>query len=161
MAAKELIFAVLTVPIILIISVAVFQNFFSSSQSTFEQTTTNETLGTISSSPITFSTAYPSKVDSLTAYAKNITSGATVSISTSVDYKSGLEPAAVTITSATTGTDIKAYANYTAYAKEGYSSYTKTYTGTFSGFNLGALLPFILIAVTIVGIIVGALAWKS
>lgn len=36
------------------------------------------------------------------------------------------------------------------------TTYTKVTSGTWSGFNLASMLPFILIAVTIVGVILGA-----
>jgi len=153
--ASNLIYAVLSVPIILLISLTVFQNFFSSSQSTFEQAVSGELLGVLDASPKTFVSAYPAKVGSMTVTVKNVTSGVIITPSlVSIDYKSGLDPASITISSTTVGSDIKAYADYTAYAKEGYSSYVKTYRSAQSGFNLGTLLPFILIAIVIVGIVI-------
>jgi hypothetical protein len=155
----KLIYAVLSVPIILLISLTAFQNFFSSSQSTFEQTITGELLGALDTSPKTFVSAYPAKVGSMTVIVKNVTSGAIITPSSvSIDYKSGLDLASVTIGSTTVGNDIKAYADYTAYAKEGYSNYVKTYRSAQSGFNLGALLPFVLIMTLVAGIFIGALA---
>jgi hypothetical protein len=145
--AANLLYAVLSIPIILLISLTVFQNFFSSSQTTFEQVIVNESLGT---GPGTYYTAYPAKVGSATVY-----NGTTVCSACSVDYKSGLDPAVVTVPTSAGSTAIKI--TYTAYAKEGYSSYVKTYRGTQTGFSLGSLLPFVLIAITIVGIIIAAL----
>jgi len=143
--ASELIYAVLSIPIILLVSLAAFQNFFSGTQSTFEQTIVNESLGT---APGTFYTAYPAKVGSATIY-----NGTTLCSACTIDYKDGLEVAEVNATEASGEVKI----TYTAYAKEGYTNYIKTYTGTQRGYMLGSLLPFILIAMTIVGIIIAAI----
>ena len=156
---KNLLFTVVVIPLILLISLTVFQGFFSGTQSTFEQAVSSEELGVLDSSPKTFVTAYPAKVDSIAVTVKNVTSGETITPSSvTIDYKSGLDPAEVTISSAVVGSDVKAYADYVAYAKEGYSEYVKTYKQTQGGFNLGSMLPFILIAVVIVGVIIAALA---
>jgi len=154
---QKLIAAVLAVPMILIISVAVFQSMAFQSRSPFEQAVTNELLGVVSASPSIFNTAYPAKEGSAAVTVKNVTSGAVISgASATINYKSGLDPAVVTVSSPTVGSDIKAYINYTAYSGEGYSEWTRTYRGTLSGMNLGSLLPFIYIAIAVVGVILGA-----
>jgi ABC-type multidrug transport system permease subunit len=48
-------------------------------------------------------------------------------------------------------------AGWTAQANQ---TFEKVTTSTYSGFNLGSMLPFIIIAVTIVGIILGMIAAK-
>lgn len=151
--AKEILFAVLTVPLILIISLTAYQSFFASSQSAFEQTVVNESLGTGAG---TYYAVYSAKVGSATIYNGTTVCPAAVC---SVDYRDGLYPMKVTVTSAAGSTEIKA--TYTAYAKEGYTQYVKTYTGTQSGFTLGSLLPFILVAIGIVGIIVSLALLKT
>jgi len=154
---QRLIAAVLIIPMILLISVTAFQMFAFQSRTTFEETVTNELLGVMDSSPKVFQTDYPAKEGSLTVTVKNVTSGSTISgTSATVDYHSGLQVADVNVSSGTTGSDIKAYADYTAYSGEGYSEWTRTYTGTFSGMKLGSLLPFIYIAIAVIGVILGA-----
>jgi len=46
----------------------------------------------------------------------------------------------------------------TGWSTSANSTLTKVTTGTWNGFSLGSLLPFVLIAVTIVSIILGTLA---
>ena len=160
---QRLIAAVLIIPMILVIAVAVFQQFAFQSRTPFEQTVTGEELGVMDSSPKVFQTAYPAKEGSATVTVKNITSGAVISgTSATIDYHSGLQVADVNVSSPTVGTDIKAYIDYTAYSGEGYDEWTKTYSGTFSGFKLGALLPFVYIAIAVIGVILaafGVTAW--
>ena len=47
----------------------------------------------------------------------------------------------------------------TGWTTEANSTFTKVTAGTWNGFNLASMLPFILIAVVIVGIILGALVF--
>lgn len=46
------------------------------------------------------------------------------------------------------------------WTSEANSTFTRVTSGTWSGFNLASMLPFILIAVVIVGIILGAIALR-
>jgi hypothetical protein len=46
-----------------------------------------------------------------------------------------------------------------SWSTEANNTFTKVSSGTWSGFNLASMLPFILIAVVIVGVILGALAF--
>ena len=48
-----------------------------------------------------------------------------------------------------------------AWGTEANTTYTKVTSGTWSGFSLASLLPFILIAVTIVAVILGAFGLKQ
>ena len=41
------------------------------------------------------------------------------------------------------------------------TTYTKVTSGTWNGFKLGSLLPYVLIAVTIVGVILGAFGMRG
>lgn len=155
---KDIVYTLLTVPLILLVSLAVFQQFFANTRQSFEAQIVGEELGVLDTSPKTFVTKYPAKVGSASVYAKNTTSGAAVSITVnSIDYKDGLEPAAIQVSSSTVGSDIKVYADYTAYSKEGYSSFVRTYRGGQTGFNLASLVPFILIALVVVAIIIEVL----
>jgi len=153
---QKLIAAVLIIPMILVISTAVFQQFAFQSRTSFEESVTNELLGVVDSSPKTFTLDYPAKPNSASVWVLNTTSNSTVSSNVSIDYKSGLEPASVAVNASATGNDIKAYANYTAYSASGYSEWKKTYTGTFTGLKLGANLPFIYITIAVIGVILGA-----
>ncbi|RLE45201.1 hypothetical protein DRJ16_00045 [Candidatus Woesearchaeota archaeon] len=145
---KGIIFAVLTIPIILTISLTVFEGFFQSNQETFETSVVNESLGTGAG---TYYTDYPAKVDSATVYNGTTVCPSSVCV---IDYRSETQPAKVTVGSEAGSTAIKI--SYTAFSKSGYTQMVKTYQQTQSGYNLGALLPFVLIAMTIVGVIVGA-----
>jgi hypothetical protein len=144
---RELLYAVLSVPIVLLISLGVFNDFFNSSRSNFEVAVTGEVLGT---GPGTFFTAFPAKPGSATIY-----SGTNLCSACTIDYKDGLDKAVVT---AGVAGEIKI--DYTAYAKEGYSQFIKTYRGTQSGYNLAGLLPFVLIAMVIVGVIITAVTLR-
>jgi hypothetical protein len=157
MDMEMLVTALLAIPFILIIAGTVFQTFSFQSRVTFEETVTGEELGVVDVSPKTFTTDYPVKKGSEVLTVKNVTSGEVISSSiSSIDYKSGLDPADVTVESLVTGADIKAYLDYTAYKAEGYDDWKKTYYGTFSGMKLGSILPYIYIAIAIVTIIIGA-----
>jgi ABC-type multidrug transport system permease subunit len=48
----------------------------------------------------------------------------------------------------------------TGWSAQANQTFQKITSSTYSGFNLGSMLPFIIIAVTIVGIILGMLAAK-
>lgn len=158
---KNILYALVTLPLILIVALSVFEPFSASSRTPFEQTITADVLGVLDTSPKTFTTTYPVKEGTLTVYAVNTTDNSAVTITVdSVDYKDGLEPAIVTVSSTTTGTDIEVRADYTGYAKSGYDQYVKTYKGTISSFNLAGLLPFIVIALAVVAAVVGIAIFK-
>lgn len=58
----------------------------------------------------------------------------------------------------TTGTK---YYSYVFYGGTGYEAFEKISTQTYSGFKLGSLIPFILFAIAIIAIILGAFAIRS
>ena len=146
---KDLMYAILTVPIILLISTTVFHGIFSGSQNVFEVAVVNETMG---AAPFTGSTDYPAKYGTITcSNSTDNCQNATVQNCT-INYNSGLSPASVDTTAGLKAGTV--YCSYTAYSKEGYSSYVKTYQGTFSGYNLGSLIPFVLVAMLVVGAVI-------
>jgi hypothetical protein len=49
----------------------------------------------------------------------------------------------------------------TGWTTEANATFSKITSGTWSGFNLASMLPFILIAVVIVGVILGALVLRG
>ena len=161
MTSVKIVVPLLLIPLLLIIAGAVFTNFAGQSRSAFETAVTGEELGVLDSSPKTFYTDYPAKVDSMTVTVKNETSGATVSADVTIDYNGGWEVAEVTVSSTTTGSDIKVYADYTAYAGSGWETFGRVRTGTWSGFKLASLLPFVIIAMTVIGVLVGAFAIRG
>jgi hypothetical protein len=48
----------------------------------------------------------------------------------------------------------------TGWSQEAEAAFNKVTGSTYSGFNLASMLPFVIIAVTIVGIILGVIATK-
>jgi len=145
---KMLITALIIVPFILLISATVFQNFAFGSRSGFEGSEiVNETLGTGAG---TYYTAYPAKVDSATIYNGTALCGDACTI----DYYTGLQKAKVVAGDTATG---QINITYTPYSATGYTSWTKIFSQTFAGMKLGGLVPFVLIAVVIITVIVGAL----
>jgi len=160
MVDAKMLLPALIVPLVLIISGAVFTNFASESRSAFETSVTNEELGTLDSSPKLFYTDYPAKPDSMTVVVKNTTSGSVVTATVSIDYNGGYDEAEVNVTSSTTGSDIKVYANYTAYTGSGWESFQKVRTGTWGGFKLASMLPYIIIAMIVLSVLLGAFTFR-
>ncbi len=160
----KIVYAVLTVPLILIIGTVVLSQFTNSSQSNWEDTITAEAKSNITgvctpAAPCTNTraTSYPVKDGTLVVTMKNI-SGSTLSgndINESVTYDSGRSDLTVTIVSAYNGSVSLAY---TGYSMDGYDTFLKSEQGTWNGFNLASMLPFILAAMALIAIILGAFA---
>ena len=47
------------------------------------------------------------------------------------------------------------------WSAEANTTFTKVQSGTWSGFDLGSMLPFIFIAITVVGVILGAFGLRT
>lgn len=156
---SDLTYALLAVPFILLISVVVLQNFTASTQPNFENSLSeaqvNLTGACIPACTATYTTLYPVKDGTLTITAKNISGNTQPAYfaNNSVTYDGGLKPLDFTVTAKYNGT---VRANYTGYSAGGYNSFLKTQAGTWNGFNLASMLPFIIIALAIVGVILGA-----
>ena len=153
---KELLPA-LIVPLVLVIASAVFTGFSSNTASTFEEAIVNETIGTADGTAKDLETAYDCKEDSVTA-VYNGTSKMTASTDYNVTY-SPFDPCTISIGSHITTGTIKVC--YTAYKGEGYTSFTKIREGTWGGYKLASLLPYIVIAMVVLGLLIGAFVIKG
>jgi len=156
---RNLLLPILVVPLVLLISLTVFQGFSEGTQSFYEGAVTNEFLGNVTSSPITLYSDYPAKMGSMDVWVRNATGNYNLAIGSAanvtIDYRSGLRVAKITITANETGNAIKAYANYTGYIQGShYSSFVTTYEKSLNTYNLGALLPYILAAMVLIGVII-------
>ena len=141
----------LAVPLILIIFAAVFTNLSSTTIYSFEEAVTNETVGADAG---TYTTAYDAKDASVTA-AYNGSSTCTIGELCNITYAPFSK---ATIVSSVDGA-IKV--SYTKYDQGGYESYEKVRTGTWGGFKLASLLPYIIIAMIVLGILLGAFVMKG
>jgi len=154
---KELVYALLIIPMLLLISYAVFTPFFLNSRSTYETTVTNELLGNLSTNGTSFTSDYYMKPDSLIGLdGGNSTVDAECLDMSTVDYKQGVSLGNITVYCNATGSTIAVYADYTAYSGTGYDAALKAEAGTRSGYSLGGQLPFLYIAVAVVSVILGA-----
>ena len=138
---------ILIVPLVLLIVAAVFTSFTSSTVYVFEEAIVNESLGT----GTTVYTAYPCKDASVTQI-NNKTHTQTAVTQYNVSY-TPFGKATITLRSDVSG---GVNASYTAYTGSGYETFEKTRTGTWGGFKLASLLPYIIAAVVVLGVLLGA-----
>lgn len=143
---KLLVSALVFIPLLLLISTAVFQDFAFNSRDSFEGSEiVNESIGVTGAG--TGYTDYPAKVDTATIYNGTSACGSACTI----DYYTGLQKAKIVSTA--TGGAIKV--TYTPYSATGYTSWTSIFTQTFAGLKLGGMMPFVLIAVAVLLAIFG------
>lgn len=160
MDAKYLVTSLIAIPIILLVALTVFHGLsLYGIPSGMESTATNETIGTDAG---THYTTYDAKQDSVT-WVHNTTDSLCGSISgtdadktncgTVVTYRN-FDTAKIVVPGSNISGSIKA--SYTKYSGDSWTSYSKVYDQTMSGHKLGSQVPYILIAMTIVTVIVGA-----
>lgn len=163
---NNLIYALIVIPIVIGIALAIYFPFFAGHRTIYQSTVTDELIGNLSTNGTTFALAYPAVVDSLTGLDGGNSSEDAVCLPansqpSTASYNSGMSNAEVTVFCNVTGPSIAVYADYTGYVGDAYQSALSAEQQTRSGFSLGALLPFILIALTVVAIVLGALGLKG
>lgn len=166
MDEKMLVSALLTIPIVIILGAVTFTNFADNSRTSFEATQVNEFLGNTTSTHTSFTTdVFVSQSTTPTFTFYNFTTGwdftnaTSNNVNVTIVYNQGYALANVTVFGNETG--VSAYMNYTGYTGTAYTSFNTIRGQTYSGYNLAGLLPFITIALAIVGLIVGALAYTK
>jgi len=162
--ASNLLLAILVIPLMLVVVLATVSGFSNSTQTAFLGTaTTNALVGNSTDATTVLAPPY-NILDDNTATCKVRLEGTTLTALSSptgtctVTENAGFDSTITTVTNASDPAIIRTYLNYTPYSKDGYSQFSKVTKQTYNGFNLGALLPYILIAMAVVGIIVGLLA---
>ena len=147
---EKTIIPVLVIPLLLLIMVAVYMNAADNTKFVFEQTVTNETTGETADGANSFSSKYDCKEDSLTA----VTNG-TMTCGTNcynVTYVNQGRAPCTFQTNATTGAIL---ISYTAYKGDSYTAFEKVDNMALQGFKMSSLLPYVVIAMTILVVIVG------
>lgn len=159
---NNLIYALVVIPIVIGIALSIYFPFFAGHRAIYETTVTDELIGNLSTNGTAISLDYPAKVGSLTGLdGGNSTVDAACLPSSVESFNSGMSTGSVTVYCNVTGSSIAVYADYTAYTGDAYQTALTAEQQTRSGFNLGALLPFILIALTVVGIVLAGLGLRS
>lgn len=147
----------LMVPILIIIAASVYMSTMDSSGFAFEEAVSAEDTGTdASGEEVEASTVYPCKDDSVTT-VYNGTDTLTASTDYNVTY-TPFEAATITVGAHVTQGDIKA--TYTAYKGDGYDAFDKMNTQSYAGFKLASILPFVVIAMVVITVVIGALVFK-
>ena len=154
---EKAIIPVLVIPLLLIIMVAVFMSSTEDTRFTFENTVTNESTGETADGDNAFSSAYDCKEDSVTAVYNGSSNCATPACYNVTYVDEGTAPC--TFVSKATAGAIKI--SYTAYKDEGYDAFEKVNNLAFQGFNLSSILPFVVVAMTVLGVVIGALVIKA
>lgn len=156
----NLLYAVIVIPIVLLISLATYTPFFSGTRSVFELTVTNESLGELTTNGTAFTTTYPVKDSSVTDIRVMNATWDDKYDSYSIDYNDYLGVATVTVYGSQNGTGVDVYIDYTGYNADYRDYAVRTYTQTQSGYALGGQLPFIYIAIALVGAILAGFGLK-
>lgn len=152
---KYLVTALLAIPMILLLSLSVFQGMARNSRVNFEATVTNETIKSAgSASDAWFTTTYAMKPNGTVALANSTGVGWEAYTNYTVDPDYAIDQSRVHLGSDLNATNVVVM-NYTGYTGTGYESYAKVYDQTISGYNLGSLTPYIIIALAIVTTIIG------
>lgn len=143
---------VLIIPLLLIISVAVYTNTAENSAFVFENTITNESSGvTGNCAAQTWTSDRDCEQDSVTA-VYNGTHPANVTTNYNVTYQP------LGTCNFTTNVCLGAVSfTYTGMNGTGYTAFDKVNTNTFSGYKLASVLPYTVIAMAVLAIVVGAL----
>jgi len=143
---------ILIIPLVLLIIVTVFSTTQDATIYTWETTVTNESTGlTGSGESQTADSAEHCKVDSVTS-AYNGSQLMTVSTDYNVSYpKLGV----CTIT-----TNVGAGAvvwTYTGYNGSGYTAFDNISDQSYSGFKLASILPYVIVAMMVLGLVITSL----
>jgi hypothetical protein len=139
----------LVIPLLLIVMVSVYMQSTDSTSFVWENTVTNESAGTADGDE-TVTSANHCKPASVTA-VYNGTDACALATCYTVTY-TPLGTCDVW-TNATAGSILISYTGYTG---DGYSAFDKMNDSAYSGFKLGSVLPYVIIAMAVLGIIVMA-----
>jgi len=154
MDPKYLITALLVIPMVIVLTMVVFQNMAINNLTLFEGTAANDTMGSATiGSAFDLTGTYSCKSGSIT-FVGNTTHICHPNICYNVTYNFN-EPCEIIDTNNKTmkGTII---ATYTPYSSSGFESYKAVYNQQNSSMQLGALVPYILIALAIITVILTA-----
>jgi len=147
----------LVVPLLLIISVAVYMSTTDSTSFAFEVVKVDEDTGEdATGSAVEATPLYDCKIDSVTGVS-NSTDVLTEGTSYNVTYQPlgtctidvGLEATAGSI-----------LVNYTSYSGDGYTAFDKMNTQTYAGFKLATILPYVILSMVILAIVIGGLTFR-
>lgn len=156
MDIKYLVTSLIAIPLILILAITVFHGLAVNSRSAYESTVTNESIKTGVANDTWFDLDYAGKKNTTADGIKVWNGTATAQTryyNFSMDWANQIDLSRIHI-----GTDGHGMVNvtYTAYSGSGYESFTKVYDQTLTGQKLGSLFPYILIALAVVTVIIGA-----
>src|SRR4030043_1657153 len=143
---EKVVIPALLIPLLLIISVAVYVSTTDSTSFAFETAKTLEDTGEDAAGESTEATTlYACKKDSVTAVT-NTTNALTVSTGYNVTY-TPFDVCTITVSANVPSGSI--LATYTAYDGEGYTAFDKLNDNTYTGFQLASLVPYVIIAMAI------------
>jgi len=147
----------LVVPLLLIISVAVYMSTTDSTSFAFETAVVAEATGdSASGAEVVTYTVSHCKDDSVTEV-----SNTTIALTVSDDYNVTYTPlgvATITVGEGVPGGAI--LVTYTAYKGDGYTSFDKMNTQTYAGFKLATILPYVILSMVILAIVIGGLTFR-
>lgn len=148
MDAKYLVMALLGVPFILLISVSVFSGLaLYSIPSDMETDVTNETFSATGESSL-----YDCKEGTL----ENCWTAGGLDEDCSTNCTVAYDNFNKCVLTIASGTPTPVNCSYTSYQGDSWDSYSKVYTQTISGQKLGSTIPYILIAISVITVLIGA-----
>ena len=150
---KYLVTAIVVIPLFLLLGTTVFHNMAVNSRTPFETSVANESLGNCTTTKTVYP-AYAVKNDNDTLEIWNGTGSTWQRFSNfTISYEYEIDRSQIVLG----GNCIQnANISYTAYSGDGYESFAEVYDQTLEGQQLGAIFPYIIIAMAIIGAIIGA-----
>jgi len=154
MDPKQLVYVLVIIPLILILAVTIFHGFAINARSPYESTVVNETVKGIADGGAWYTLDYSAKKNTTPSdlrvvdYTNNSYIG-----NFSINYGYAIDHSRIWIGD---NEDGALNITYVAYKGSGYESFVKVYQQTTSGQKLGSMVPYVLIALTIVTVIIGA-----
>lgn len=146
---------IVVVPLVLIVVVSVLTSTEDTSKFSFEVAKVAEDTGTdAAGEEVEASSLSHCKINSVTA-AYN---GSTL-MTASTDYNMSYAANGFGVCTATVGAHVEAgdiKLTYTAYDGDGYTAFTKMNDNSYKGINLATLLPYVIAAMLVLGIVIMA-----
>jgi len=164
MDLNQLVFVLIVIPLLLLISANVVYNVADSSLWAFETTITNETVNdsvingvAVSTFTLDYDTKENSTNDLITCY-----NGTGANWNVCINCTAIHRPRNTAQIRVGQNVNNNTFINctYTGYTGDGYDAFEDSESGTWNGFSLGSQLPFVYIAMAVVGIVLGVFGFR-
>lgn len=154
MDLEKTVLPALIIPLIILAGVTIYRNTEDQSSFSFETAIADENTTKVGDGSETFSSIYDCKDASVTSVKNGSTACATPDC-----YNVTYTPGGVCSFTSTAASGIF-YISYTGYNGEGYTAFEQMSNNSYNGYNLASLLPFVVIAMIVVSLLIGALVLR-